>query len=60
MEEADGLASDGDVQEEDSHTSSAQRQPRVILDSDEERIADLFAEDKGNGEPCQYHLVFPF
>jgi hypothetical protein len=66
MEEADGLTSDsdldGDLQEEDSHTSSTQRQlqHKVILDSDEEGIADLFAEDKGSGKSCQYRLVFPF
>lgn len=68
MEEADGLTSDGDLdgdlQEEDSHTSSTQRQRqrqhKVILDSDEEGIADLFAEDKGSGKSCQYRLVFPF
>lgn len=52
MEEADGLASDFDLEEEDFHTSSTQRQRRLILDSDEEDIADLFAKDKENGEPC--------
>ena len=62
MEEVDGLASDGDGEEEDPYLpSSTQRQRSLaVLDSDEEGIADLLTEDKGSGEPCQHRLVFSF